>query len=271
MRSSVLSLKLPGSPSVALITTTHCRLRARAAATVAWSLRADREGGAAAAAQVDLLGHGDELVGGEPGQLAEDRLIGVEVDVLHSVEASEQPRLPDGQGLRRWRRGGHWAPPRDGIHSPGGVHSPGADQSPGVASSGVVQPSGLDQSLGAVQPRGVVVSPGVAQSPGVVRCRGAGQSGGGGCPPGPDPAAGPAPVPWHGPVARGARRTGPVTRPAAWHSAGHTAAWPVQPPGTPPPGTARSAGGNGGPGGAGQSRGALRPGEAAQPGADGGS
>jgi len=53
------------------------------------------------AAQVDLLGHGDQFLGGEPGQRAEDVAVGFQIEPGHPVEAGRQPGSPDPHDRRR--------------------------------------------------------------------------------------------------------------------------------------------------------------------------
>ena len=64
-------------------------------------LAGDREGGASAAAQIDPLGHPDQLLRGQPRQLAEDRLVSHQVYPPEPVQAGGQPGLPDGEDLGR--------------------------------------------------------------------------------------------------------------------------------------------------------------------------
>ena len=111
---SILSLALPGSLSVALTTTAVEQSFASAAWTTP-ELAREGECRAALAAQVDLLGHGDQLFDGKPGQAAEDVAVRRQVKPGHPVKARGQPGRPDPHD-----RGGadpfhpaqrHWSPP----------------------------------------------------------------------------------------------------------------------------------------------------------------
>src|SRR6185437_98709 len=108
---SILSLMLPGSPSVALTTTTGAQSFSSAFFTTALSLRA--KGNAAPPwPQVDLLGHGDQFLGGKPGQRTEDVAVCFQVEPGHPVEPGRQPGGPDPHDRR-----GIEAPDRAHRHS----------------------------------------------------------------------------------------------------------------------------------------------------------